>query len=205
MKDQLQDDLSSIRSLMERSTKFISLSGLSGVLAGIYALIGAFIAYGTVYNDYGFFGYRNFYVPNHQVLQRLVTVAIMVLVASLATGVALTYRKARRNGQHIWNPASRQLLFYLAIPLLAGGLFTLILLSRGYYGIIAPAMLLFYGLSLISGSNFTYIEVRYLGISEIVLGLLAACLPGYGLIFWALGFGVLHIAYGLSMYLKYER
>lgn len=203
--DQLQDDLASIRNLMERSSKFISLSGLSGVLAGVYALIGAVLAYGLVYQDYGFFGYRPFYIPNHQIRMQLIFIAILVLVASVATGLWLTYRKAQKKRQQFWTPVSRQLLFYMAVPLFTGGIFTLIMLSRGYFGIIAPAMLMFYGLSLISCSNFTYNDLRYLGISEIVLGLLAACYPGYGLLFWAVGFGVLHIVYGWSMYLKYDR
>jgi hypothetical protein len=203
--DQLQDDLASIRNLMERSSKFISLSGLSGVLAGIYALIGAMMAYGLVYKDYGFFGYRPFYVPDHQTWVQLFIIAVVVLIASVLTGVLLTYRKARKKSQQFWTPVSRQLLFYMAVPLFTGGIFTLIMLSRGYFGIIAPAMLIFYGLSLISCSNFTYNDLRYLGISEIVLGLLAAWYPGYGLLFWALGFGVLHIVYGWSMYLKYDR
>ncbi len=203
--NQLQDELSSIRTMMERSSKFISLSGLSGVMAGVYAIIGAVMAYGSVYSDYGFFGYRPYYIPNPQVLHYLFTIAVTVLIASLLTGFILTYRKALKKGQRIWNLSSRMLLFYMAVPLAAGGLFTLILLHRGYYGIIAPSMLIFYGLSLISGSNFTYNEIRYLGISEIVLGLIAAYYPGYGLIFWTLGFGVLHIVYGMSMYLKYDR
>ncbi|GAB2704884.1 hypothetical protein GCM10027037_33120 [Mucilaginibacter koreensis] len=203
--DQLQDDLASIRNLMERSSKFISLSGLSGVLAGVYALIGAVLAYGLVYQDYGFFGYRPFYIPNHQIRMQLIFISILVLVASVSTGLWLTYRKAQKKRQQFWTPVSRQLLFYMAVPLFTGGIFTLIMLSRGYFGIIAPAMLMFYGLSLISCSNFTYNDLRYLGISEIVLGLLAACYPGYGLLFWAVGFGVLHIVYGWSMYLKYDR
>jgi hypothetical protein len=93
----------------------------------------------------------------------------------------------------------------MAIPLVTGGLLILIFLSRGYYGIITPSTLIFYGLSLISASNFTFSDVKYLGLLEIALGLIAACFPGYGLLFWAIGFGVLHIIYGSMMYLKYDK
>ena len=91
------------------------------------------------------------------------------------------------------------------IPLTAGGIFIVILLMRGFYDIVAPASLLFYGLALINASKYTLSDVRYLGMCEVVLGLMAAFFAGYGLIFWAMGFGVLHVFYGVSMYIKYER
>lgn len=206
---QLQDDLLSIRNMMERSTKFISLSGLSGVLAGIYALIGAGWAYSIIYAGSGFLSSRDYVtadIPAHpQKLILLVCIALGILVASVLTGLILTNRKAQRKGQSIWGKTSKQLLFQMAVPLVSGGLLVIILLTRHYYGITSPAMLIFYGLALIGASNFTFSDVKYLGLTEVLLGLVAACLPGYGLIFWALGFGVLHIVYGTIMYFKYDR
>ena len=207
---QIQDDLASIRSLMERSSKFISLSGLSGILAGVYALIGAGIAYYELYIGIG----RHHLNPHFRIVENiedsfllftLLLIAILVLLASLLTGVILTARKAKRKGQPIWGNTSRALLFNMALPLVSGGLLILILLFRNYYGIVSPASLIFYGLALVGASNFTYKDVRYLGICEIGIGLIAACLPGYGLLFWAIGFGVLHIIYGGMMYLKYDK
>lgn len=212
MKDEeIQDQLTSIRSLMERSSKFISLSGLSGILAGIYALIGASIAYSMLYTGTGS---RTPYAEHHGIIKdilldtfvfRLMIVALIVLLASVASGVILSMRKAKRNGQQIWGATSRSLLFHMATPLISGGLLIFILLSRGFFGIVAPASLIFYGLALVGASNFTFKDVRYLGIFEIILGLVAGCLPGYGLLFWAIGFGLLHIIYGSIMYLKYDR
>lgn len=200
--NQIQDDLASIRNLMERSSKFISLSGLSGILAGVYALIGAVAAYYVMQKpttaDTSFF-----YLLN--TITTLVEIAAGVLVASLATCFLLTYKKAKKKNQPIWGKTSRALLFQMAIPLFTGGIFIIILLSRGYYGIVAPASLLFYGLALTAASNFTYNDVKYLGICEIALGLVCALYPVYGLLFWAIGFGVLHIVYGSVMYLKYDR
>lgn len=199
-----EKDLASIRSLMERSAKFLSLSGLSGVLAGIYALIGASIAYYMIYYPYSPFGFRFYYVNEEQIIGKLLAIALGVLFLSLATGYLLSARKARKAGQDIWNKTSRQLVINLLIPLATGGLFILILLSRGYFMIVASACLIFYGLALINASRNTYEEVRYLGILEIILGLASALLPGYGLIFWALGFGVLHIIYGAVMHYRYD-
>jgi hypothetical protein len=206
----IQDELVSIRSMMERSSKFISLSGLSGILAGVYALIGAGLAYNLIYSGDGFFYTRDYLIANDNITQvellsKLIIIALVVLALSLVTGLLLTVRKAKQKGQPVWGSISRQLLFNMVVPLIAGGVLMLILLSRGYLGIVASASLIFYGIALVNASNFTFKDVRYLGICEILLGLLAALLPGYGLLFWAIGFGVLHIVYGSIMYLKYDR
>jgi hypothetical protein len=203
-KEEIQDDLASIRSLMERSSKFISLSGLSGILAGVYSLIGAIAAYCIM--DHPALNYNDVTLLQFiHALPYLVWIAIAVLVASILTSTLLSYQKAKRNGQPIWGNTSKALLFHMVVPLLTGGLLILIFLYRGYFGIVAPAMLVFYGLALIGASNFTYTDIKYLGLCEIGLGLIAAFMPGYGLAFWAIGFGILHIVYGSVMYLKYDR
>lgn len=202
---EIQDELASIRSLMERSSKFISLSGLSGILAGIYALIGAGLAYNIVYRGSTRI-YTSLSVHAYpQSLYDLIFIAIAVLLLSVTSGVILTRKKAKRKGQAAWGKISQSLLFHMAIPLVTGGIVILIFIFRGYYGIVGPTSLIFYGLSLVSASNFTFTMVKYLGLCEIILGLIAACLPGYGLLFWAIGFGVLHIVYGSMMYFKYDR
>jgi len=202
---ELQNELASIRSIMERSSKFISLSGLSGILAGVYALIGAYLAYRLIYQGPTRI-YDSLSVDAYpETITYLIIIAVAVLAASLITGFVLSSRQAKRKSQPIWGKISQTLMFHMATPLVTGGLLILILLSRGYYGIVTPSTLIFYGLSLVSASNFTFGDVKYLGILEIVLGLIAACLPGYGLLFWAIGFGVLHIVYGSMMYLKYDK
>ena len=199
------DDISEIRDIMNRSSNFISLSGLSGIMAGIYALVGSFIAYRIVYIEKSILSTREFYVNEWDVIIKLGIVAFSVLFIAIATGIYLTYKKSNKSSLSLSDPGVRNLLESLMIPLISGGIFILILISRGYYGIVAPAFLIFYGLSLINGSKYTLRDIKYLGIGEIVLGLICAFLPGYGLIFWALGFGVLHILYGTLMYYKYER
>lgn len=194
----LYDEISSIKKIMERSTKFISLSGLSGILAGVYALIGAGIGYEIVYG-------KGILRGGYSIDIQLFAIALAVLLLSVSTGIALTTRKASRKGQAVWNQSSKALLKNGMLPLLVGGAFILILLSHGYYHIIAPACLIFYGLALAAASQYTYGDVKWLGITEIVLGLLAMLLPGFDLLFWALGFGVMHILYGSIMYFKYDR
>jgi hypothetical protein len=200
-----EKDIASIRTMMERSSKFLSLSGLSGVLAGVYALAGAMAAYYLVQYPVSPLAYRVQSIQDRRTLINLVLIAVAVLVCSVATGLILSNRKAKRQGLTLWNSASKTMVVNLSIPLFAGGIFILIILSSGHFGLAAPACLLFYGIALIQGSPNTYEEVRYLGFCEIGLGLISSLLPGYGLLFWALGFGVLHIIYGGIMYNKYDK
>jgi len=203
MEDKALAELSSIKSIMERSTRFISLSGLSGVLAGIYALIGAGLGYKLLYlNGSDISIYPDF---SQDVTSQLFLIASAVLLLSVATGIWLTFRKAARKGQRIWNQSSRLLLMSGALPLLTGGCFVLILFSQGHYTLIAPGCLLFYGLALVAASQYTFGDVKWLGLCEIGLGLISTLLPGFGLYFWATGFGVLHIVYGTIMHFKYDR
>lgn len=200
-----EKDLASIRSMMERSVKFISLSGMSGVMAGMYALIGAIAAYFIVHYPISPIRYRIYSIQDGNNLWKLLVVAVLVLSASLLTGFWFSHRKAKKYNVKLFNSTSKSLFINMAIPLVSGGIFILILLYTGHFGIAAPACLLFYGLALIQGSSNLYDEIRYLGFSEIILGLVSALLPGYGLIFWAIGFGVLHIIYGAIMYNKYDK
>ncbi len=200
-----EKDLASIRTMMERSAKFISLSGLSGVLAGIYALLGAAAAYYIAQYPASPFDYRPYSLRDDSVVVKLLGVAAVVFVASITTGVLQSMRKAKKHDLKFWNNASQQMVFNLAIPLLTGGAFILIMLANGHFGLAAPASLIFYGLALILASPNTYDEVRNLGYCEIIIGLVCAYFAGYGLLFWALGFGVMHIVYGLIMYNKYDR
>ena len=200
----IYSELSSIRNLMERSTKFISLSGMSGIMAGIYALIGAFVGYKMVYIEYNLL-YHDVYDSNPVEWWPLFLVASVVLTLSVITGIWLTIKQARKKGETFWNPVSKRLLLNMAIPLVTGGLFILIIIFNGYYHIIASSCLLFYGLALVSASQFTFTDVKWLGFCEIILGLLAAVYPGLGIVFWAIGFGVLHILYGAIMHFKYNQ
>lgn len=199
------DDLAQIRSIMERSTKFLSLSSWAAIMAGIFALIGAGIAYRIIYYApivrYEALTERFF----HPDVLPLFLVALTVFVLAFASAVWFSYRKAKQAGQKLWTRSAIRVLVNFIIPLAAGGVFVLILYSRGYYSLLAASTLVFYGMALLNAGNFTFSDIRLLGISEILVGLLAALFPGKGLYFWAFGFGVLHIVYGIIMYWKYER
>jgi preprotein translocase subunit YajC len=193
------EDIKAIREMMEKSTKFLSLSGLSGIIAGITAIAGAAFAYFYLLRDPSLTDY------NHtQETFILLTDALLVLFISVGFGIYFSHKKAKKNKQKLFNSVTKRLLYNLALPLIAGGIFSFIFLLRGNIGIVASATLLFYGMALINASKFTFEEIHYLGITEIVLGLLAAIFMYKGILFWTIGFGFCHILYGLIMYKKYD-
>ena len=208
------NDLHHIRSMMERSSRFISLSGLSGISAGICALIGAYVAHPYV------FGQKNLFTDNKALLllaandggwailffTYLFWIALATLIAALGFAFLFTYLKARKQKQRIWGASSRRLFFSVMIPLVAGGLLLLKAALLGATGVFAAGCLIVYGIALLNGSKYTLGEIRYLALSQIALGVINLFMPaGLGLYFWAFGFGVLHILYGIIMWNKYDR
>ncbi|GAA0528505.1 hypothetical protein [Chitinophaga japonensis] len=199
--------LSDIKRIMERSSRFISLSGLSGIWAGLSGLGGAWIAYSWLNSYYAAWDARGGYsdADYASLRLRLMLLAAGVLLVALAGGAYFTWRRARRNGLPIWDATSRKVLVNIGIPLAAGGLFILGLIYNNQVSLIAPSCLVFYGLALVNASKYTLTDIRYLGLAEIALGILNIFLLRRGIYFWTLGFGVLHIVYGMVMWWKYER
>jgi len=193
------EDLKAIREMMEKSSKFLSLSGLSGVIAGITAIIGAAVAYILLIQDPAHTG-----LSPIQQLVILLSDATLVILISAGFGIYFSWRKAHKNNQKLFNKVTLRILYHLGVPLAAGGILSLIFLYRGDVEILASITLVFYGLALVNVSKFTFNEIHYLGIIEIILGLAAAVFLFYGIIFWTLGFGVCHIIYGWIMYKKYD-
>lgn len=204
--------LAEMRALMERSSRFLSLSGLSGVWAGVCALAGAGAVY--AYLDILPLSATDGYYYEKAIRtvkwgmdykQVFVLIALLVLAAALAGGIFFTTRKARRQGMKVWDGSSKRMLWAIAVPLAAGGVFCLALLRWDLPALVAPSTLVFYGLALVNGSKHTLRDVEFLGLTEIALGLAGLFYLGNGLELWTTGFGLLHIVYGAWMYFKYER
>jgi hypothetical protein len=205
MQKDYRKDISEIRDMMQRSSRFISLSGLSGVLAGIYALIAAFLAYQIAYTVETI-EYEDVLVRNVMGKKtELLLIALATLTLTIITTVLLTKKKAAQQGLAYWDQNAKKVVINLLIPLLTGGMIILLFYQNDLVKLIAPMTLIFYGLGLVNASHYTYRDIRILGLSEIILGLLACMHTGYGLLFWSLGFGLLHIIYGTAMYIKYEK
>lgn len=201
-------DIREIKTMMEKSTKFLSLSGLSGVSAGVIALIGAAIGYYIM--DFGSIKYDEFYriLPPHNQqgsILPLFILGVVVLLSALASGFYFSWRKAKKQSIPFLTRATFHLVTSMFIPIVTGGILCLIMFFRHEVSWLASITLIFYGLGLVSASKYTHKEVQYLGLSEIVLGLFSAIFLNYGLFFWALGFGVFHIVYGIVAYIRYEK
>lgn len=212
-KDQL-NHLKEMRNIMERSSRFFSLSGLSGILVGIYAIIAAFIAYILIYSksqsdslSQSVFrdDYIDYVVRIYNIDLYLMVLGAVTLGISLLTVIFFSKRKANKTNESIWNSSSKLLVWNLMLPLAVGGCFGLICMYKGWFGIVGPITLIFYGLALINASKYTFGDIQLLGCIECLLGLISLLHIGYGLIFWAIGFGIMHIIYGTLIYFKYER
>lgn len=204
-----KEDIQAIREIMERSSKFMLLNSRAGFFAGTCALIGAAVAW-FGFLEAGALHYDEFLCsvggsPINKVSTGLGIVALAVLLVAGVAALYFSYRKAQNAGQKFWTSSTKRVLTHLLIPIVSGGIFVLILVSRNQIDLTASAMLVFYGLALVNAGKFTLNEIHYLGMAEITLGLLAGIFASYGLVFWMVGFGVMHIIYGIVMYYRYER
>jgi hypothetical protein len=200
------DTLKEIRSMMERSARFLSLSGWSGIWAGCVALAGAGVAHlllKAYRSDFSVF--RNAEIATQPITLQLIALALVVFVIALIGGYFFTYRKNKKAGVNIWNSASKKMLINLAIPLATGGIVVLAFILKNDWQYVSSCCLIFYGLALINGSKYTVSDIKYLGLLEVISGCIGLFItPGYGLYLWAFGFGVLHIVYGIIMWRKYD-
>jgi hypothetical protein len=202
------EDLKAIRKIMEESSRFLSLSGLSGISAGLTAIAGALVAYFFIM-DNGSIHYEEYLrglsdKETFSLRWQLMADAVAVLVISVLLSLWFSMKKAKGEGKNFLTLTSRRLLVNLLIPLVTGGVFIIVLLLQNNFQLIVPCFLIFYGLALVNAGKFTYDEIFYLGLLEIITGLVAAFFPDLCLVFWIVGFGILHIIYGLMMYRKYE-
>jgi len=202
-------DIKAIRQMMEDSSKFLSLSGLSGVAAGITAILGAVIAYyfvldkGTIiYDDQMVDLYSN---NTLSIRLGLLSTAVTVFIVAVTLAWWLSYRKAQKAKVSFWTHTAKKVMWSMISILSIGGLFSLILVYQENIRLVASVMLIFYGIALLMASRYTHRDIQYLGYTEIILGLAAGLFLNFGLLFWTLGFGVFHIVYGIVMYLKYDR
>lgn len=206
--EKLSNDLHDIKQMMERSSRFISLSGLSGISAGVCALVGAWLSANVIEKNKEVS--RNSYnadsiLHGDFIHSRLFQIAVITFIAAFILAFLFTYRRSQKTNVPIWGSTAKRLMINVSVPMIAGGIFLLALIKQGVFGFAAPGCLIFYGLGLLNASKYTLPETRYLGYGEILLGTINLFFMQDGLYFWAAGFGLLHILYGVFMWLKYER
>lgn len=204
--DQLEA-LKEIRTLMDRSSRFLSLSGPSGIIAGIVALAGIVVAYlqlGLSIDEPAY--YQKITGVLGEANRRMLIIDLSaVLIISVLGASILSLRKAKRTGQPSWDSTAKRLFINMALPLIAGGIYCAILYNQQHIEMIIPSTMIFYGFALLNASKYTLTDIRYLGILQVILGLVSSVYYDYALLFWGFGFGILHIVYGIAMYLKYDK
>lgn len=204
------ETLQDIKRMMERSSRFISLSGWSGISAGVCALLGAWAAQTRIISylrgDYPYEAYSRGEAAGATALYNdLIFIAGVTFIAAFISSFLFTRARSRRNGTSMWDRTVQRLAWNTILPMLVGGVVILRLMYSGWYGLVAPCCLIFYGLALVNASKYTLGEIRYLGYGQLILGTINLWTGGWGLYFWAAGFGILHIVYGAFMWWKYER
>ncbi len=208
-----QDHLESIRemrNLMERSSRYLSLSGLAGVIVGFIALGGVsalLLALGIPFGQsISFMELAAADIPNTARINEYVfMIAAVVFTLSLMTEAVFAFRNARKMGLPLWDATARRMLTALFIPIIGGGVYCLSLMQSGQLDSLAPASLIFYGLGLVNAGKYAVPDVGRLGMAVFMTGLVASFFPSLGVYFWAFGFGFLHIIYGVSIYFKHQR
>lgn len=175
-------------------------------MAGIYGLLAAYIAIFQLDFDpilLQSIGYTS--GEAFAELRAMMVLAALLLVLSIGTAAWMARRKANKQGEVVWTAASRRLLTDLAVPLLTGGLLLLAFTWLGAFSLLLPISLVFYGITLYQAGPVIYTALRILGLLNLALGFLALLLPEHAMLFWAAGFGLLHIIYGLFIHFRYEK
>ena len=208
-----KEELASIRNMMEKSSKFSNLSGLSIFFTGLLTIIAASV----IYFDIGF-SYSDVEISYSQLINNegskenleqkirlLSLIASVILILSLLILYVTASKKTKKEGIKLFNPTFKRTARSLVVPLVSGGVFSFFLIYNHMYGLVAPATLIFYGLGLIAASRNSYDELEVLGYVELVLGILASYFMGAGLLFWVIGFGLGHIVFGSYLHFKYDK
>ncbi len=199
---------------LAQSSRFISLSGLSGVSVGISGLFATYIAHRLVASETkadkdmlsivsGFDSYNE--TVHLFVGENLIFLSIFTILFALLFSFYFTTAKSKKNNLSIWDGIVKRQLSVLSLPLIIGGIFISRLISTANFGFIIPVALIFYALSLINLRKYTSGDVAYLGYALLILGIVNLWIQRLGILFFALGFGIFHIIYGVVTFYFYER
>jgi hypothetical protein len=195
--EEARENLRVIRQTMERSTKYSTLSGLSGVLIGLAAIAGV-LATNWLTGDAppGASVYRH---PS-----ALALVWVSVLVMAVAIDFACNKRRAARVGKHVVSPLGAHIVLAALPAFLAGGVLTLFFYQHALLYYVWGVWMLSYGLAISAVGLFSVKPVLALGAAFVLAGAVTLLLPlPYHLYMMALTFGGFHIGYGVVMARKH--
>ena len=199
-----------IREMMSKSSRFQAISGWSIVVIGLYAAVASAMAAAVIgvgdwlpcCENLQRFAVLN--TPSRIRIAALIAIGLFAL-SLLTVFVAAIIKSKRNNLRFAFDKRMCQMLVDFFIPLIAGGLLSMALVQQGHYGLTSSIMLLFYGLALVNCSHYTYPALRWLGYSELLIGIIDCFTMSHALLFWFLGFSVMHILFGVIYVIMFER
>lgn len=180
------DHLRYIRETMERAAEFTAVPGWGGVTIGLTALGAALLAARQSSGQ----------------SWALVWLAEAIVAVAIAAPAAAT--KARRANSSLFSGPGRKFVLSFAPPIVVGGLLTLAFFQLGVFAVLPGVWLLLYGTAIVTGGAFSVRVVPIMGLCLMTLGAGALFAPqSWGNMFMAAGFGLVHIAFGFWIALRY--
>ncbi len=180
------DHLRYIRETMESAAEFTAVPGWSGVAMGITALAAAFLA------------------ARQATARAWVAVWLAEAFVAVAIAAPAAATKARRANSSLFSGPGRKFVLSFAPPIVVGGLLTLAMFQFGAVSALPGVWLLLYGTAIVTGGAFSVRAVPIMGLCLMTLGGAALFAPAtWGDLFMAAGFGLIQIAFGIWIALRY--
>lgn len=176
------DNLRFIRETMERATPFTAVSGWGMCAVGVFALVATAVA-----------------GPEPGAPHWLPT-WMATLVASVLLSAWAIARKARRAQVPLLSGAGRKFLLAFSPPMLVGALLSVVLVRADEAALLPGTWMLLYGTAVMAAGTFSVRVVPAMGAGFLLLGAAALLVaPPWASLLMAVGFGGLHLAFGVAI------
>ncbi|HXG86130.1 MAG TPA: hypothetical protein VNI84_19070 [Pyrinomonadaceae bacterium] len=184
--DRAMDNLRFIRETMERSAVFTSVPGYGGALMGATAVGAAIIAH------------------NQPLIKNWLIVWLIEAILAFSIGLFALWQKSKNSGESLASVPAKKFALAFAPPIVAGIILTALLYYRGFYEFLPCVWLTLYGTAVVTGGAYSVRIVPIVGWIFVALGAVAAFAPASaGNLLMALGFGAMHIVFGLIVARRY--
>ena len=186
---------------MEQGKSYFSLKSLSGILIGIYGLATVYLI-DKLTSGEGSGIEMVSQLPILFLQIGITAIAVVFIIISLFTLWIRAKRRAKSEGKKLWNTSNKKIRLQTLITLLVLIVVIIVIANQGYYSLVTPISLFFYGLFLLNLSRFSSKGLVFLSIGEVLLGVAAYMIYDKEIFFLALGFGLLPIIYGAATFLS---